>query len=97
MIKNKESSYPKYLDVKNLCRWAMSQKLPVNKFVWIEENSQYNEHFIKNYKEESGEGYFLEIDVQYSGKLNELHNDLPCLPQRKKIKKENRRSFYLFI
>ena len=51
MIKNKESSYPKYLDGNNLCRWAMSQKLPVNKFEWIEENFQYNEHFIKNYND----------------------------------------------
>ena len=30
--KNKESSHLKYWDVNNLYRWAMSQKLPVNKF-----------------------------------------------------------------
>ena len=41
----------------------MSQKLPVNKFEWIEDTSQFNEDFIKNYNEESDEGYFLEIDV----------------------------------
>ena len=28
---------------------------------------------------------FLETDVQYSEKLHELHNDLPFLPERKKI------------
>ena len=27
----------------------MSQKLPVNNFEWIEETSQFNEDFIKNY------------------------------------------------
>ena len=38
----------------------MSQKLPVNNFEWIEDTSQFNEDFIKNYNEESDEGYFLE-------------------------------------
>ena len=30
---------------------------------------------------------FLEVDVQYPEKLYELHNDLPFLPGRKKLKK----------
>ena len=42
--------------------------------------SQFNESFIKkNYNEENDEGCFLEVDVQYLKKLNELHNDLPFL------------------
>ena len=47
--KNKESSYLQYWDVSNLYGWAMSQKLPVNNFGWIKDNSQFNENFIKNY------------------------------------------------
>ena len=43
----------------------MSQKLPVNNLEWTEEISQFNENFIKNYNEESDEGYYIEIDVQY--------------------------------
>ena len=43
----------------------MLQKLPVNNFEWIEDTSQFNEDFIKNYNEESNEGYFLKVDVQY--------------------------------
>ena len=63
----------------------MSQKLPVNNFKWIKDVSQFNKNFIKNYNEESDEGYFLEDDVQYLEKLHELHNCLPFLPERIKI------------
>ena len=55
----------------------MSQKLPVNKFEWIEDASKFNEDFIKIYNDESGEEYFFEVDVQYREKLRKLHNDLP--------------------
>ena len=75
--KTKESSYLKYLDVNNLFGWAMSQKLAVNTFEWKEVTTQLNEDFTKNFKEESDEGYFLEVDVQYPEKLHELHNNLP--------------------
>ena len=85
--KNRESSYRKYWDVNSLYGWAMSQKLPVNNFQQTEETSQFNEDYIKNYNEESDEGYFLEVDIQYPEKLHELHNDVPFLPERKKIKK----------
>ena len=48
--KNKESSYLEYLDANNLYGWAMSQKLPVGNFKWIEkyEISKFDEKFIKN-------------------------------------------------
>ena len=58
----------------------MPQKLP-NKLEWIKDSSQFNEDVIKNYTEESNEGYFLEVDVQYLKHLHELHNDLPFLPE----------------
>ena len=65
----------------------MAQKLPVNNFEWIEDTSQFNEDFIQNYNEESDEGYFLDVDVQYPQNLHELHNDSPFLPERMKIEK----------
>ena len=65
----------------------MSQKVPVNNFEWVKDAFQFNEDFIKNYNEESDEGYFLEVDVQYLKKLHELHNDLPFLPERMKVEK----------
>ena len=43
---NKEPSYIQYWDVNNLYGWAMLQKLPVNNFERIENNSQFNEDFI---------------------------------------------------
>ena len=48
----------------------MSQKLLVNKFEWTEDISQFIEYFIRNYKEECDEGYFLEVDAQYLEKVN---------------------------
>ena len=65
----------------------MPQNLPVNKFEWNQNTSQFNEDFKKNYNEESDEGYFLEIDVQYPEKLHEIHNDLSFLTERIKIEK----------
>ena len=85
--KNKELWYLKYWDVNNLYGCAVSKKLPVNKFEWIEDTFHFNEDFILNYNEESNEGYFLQVDVQYPEKLHELHNELPFLPERLKIEK----------
>ena len=65
----------------------MSQLLPVNNFDWIEHTPQFNEDFIKNYNEESHEGYYLKLMFNILKKLHELHNDLPFLPQSMKIKK----------
>ena len=80
--KDKESSFIQYWYLHNLYGLAMPLKVLVNNFEWIKYTSRFNEHFIKNYKEESDKGYFLEVDVQYLEKLHEFHNDLPFLPQR---------------
>ena len=84
---SKESSYIQYLDANNLYGWAMSQKLPVNNFKWIEDTSKINEKFIKSYYENSGKGYIIEVDVKYPKELHELHCDLPFLPKKMKIDK----------
>ena len=71
MIKIKNCQYLQHWDVNNLYRWAMQQKLPVNNFELIENTSQFNEDFIKNYNEE----------------LHKQHNNLRYLPEIMKIEK----------
>ena len=48
--KNKEWSYRKYWNVKNLYDLVMSQKLSVNDFDWFEDISEFDEIFIKSSK-----------------------------------------------
>ena len=85
--KNKDSSYIQYQGVNDLYGWEMSQKLPVNNFEWVKNTSQFSKDFIKNYREERDEGYFLEVDVHYLEKLLKFHNDLQFLTERIKIEK----------
>ena len=66
----------------------MSQKLPVNGFMWYNDYlSDFNEDFMKNYNENSDEGYFLEVDIEYLKQLFGSHEELPFLPERKKLEK----------
>ena len=87
--KKAESLYLEYLDANNLYGWAMSQKLPLDDFKWIEKNDllKSDEKFIKNYDENSDKGQILEVDVEYQKNLHKLHSDLPFLPERMKINK----------
>ena len=85
--KNKESSYIQHLNANNLYGWAMSQKLTVNSFKWINDVTEIDEKFIKNYDEDSDKGYILEVDVKYPRKLHDLHSDLLFLSKRMKIDK----------
>ena len=101
---NEESSYIQHLDANNLYGWAMSKKLPVNGFKWIDNNetaepsAKYviNEEFITNYNENDNKGYILEVNVKYPKRLHELHSDLPFLSERMKIDKCNKLVCNLF-
>ena len=87
--KDEESSYIQYLDANNLYGRAMSKKLPVNGFRWLDsdEINEINGEFIKNYNENDKKGYILEVDVKYPKELHDLHSDLPFLPKRMEINK----------
>ena len=86
--KYKEQSYLQYWDANNLYGWAMFQKLPVNNFEWIKDIYQFNEDFLKNYNEESDEGHFIEVNVQYFEKLHEPYNNVPFSPEGMKIESQ---------
>ena len=85
--KNKESSYIQYLDAINLYGAAMSEKLPMNGFKWVNDIFEINEKFVKSYNKNSDKGYILEEDVDYPSKLHKLHSDMPFLPERMIIDK----------
>ena len=63
--KNIESSYLAYLDANNLYGYPMWEKPPIGGFKWVEDLSELNESFIKNYDKNSDKGYFFEVDVKY--------------------------------
>ena len=76
---NEESPYIQYLDANNLYGWAMSKKLPLNGFRWLDsdEINEINEEFIKYYNENDNKGYIFEVDLRYPKRLHDLHSDLP--------------------
>ena len=80
-------TYLKYLNVNSLFEWEIPQNFLVNGFKWVENTSQFYKNFMKSYNEDSDEGYFPEVDVQYPKKLYDLFNNLLFLPERMKIEK----------
>ena len=56
-----------HLDGNNLYGWAMSQKLPVNGFKWVEKLSKFNERFMENYNENSD--IDVEVDIESIRKI----------------------------
>ena len=76
--KNKESSYLVYLDANNLYGYAMSKKLPIRNFKWLDKDdiSKFNDELIKKYDENSDIGYIFEVDIEYPKHIRMLHSDL---------------------
>ena len=53
---------------------------------WVRNTSQINNVFIENYSADSDKRYVLEIAAQFLEKLHVLHNNLPFILGRMKIK-----------
>ena len=65
---SKKLSYFQYLDPNNVYGWAMSQKLPVNNFKWVQDLDRFNATTIMNYNEYCDKIYITEANVEYSKK-----------------------------
>ena len=81
------SKYIMYLDANNLYGWAMSQYLPTGGFRWMTEK-QISNLDLATYKEDSKKGLILEVDLQYSQELHDLHNDYPLAAERVRVNED---------
>ena len=68
----------------------------VDSFKWVKDVLKIGKNFIKNYDENSDIGYFLKVDIEYLKELNDLHSDLPVLPERMKINKCSKLVYSLY-
>ena len=52
--------------------------------------SKFDDNFTKKYDDDSNTGHALEVDIDYSKELFNLHKDLPIQLERKKVEKVER-------
>ena len=71
--KSKASKFIEYLDANSLYGWAMSQKLRVGDFRWMDTNELGNWRSIP---------FILEVDLEYPKELHDLHNEYPLAPEK---------------
>ena len=74
--KRKPSSFITYLDANNLYGWAMSKPLPTHGFEWMTEQE------LDSWRSTP---CILEVDLEYTEELHDLHNDYPLAPESLKL------------
>ena len=82
---SKPSSFIQYLDANNLYGWAMSQKLPIKGFKWIDVDKSKVLKLLQ--KKDTNIGFIFEVDLDYPESLWDVHNDYPLAPEKIKIDK----------
>ena len=75
----KLSTFRTYLDKNNLYGWTMSEYLPYEEFEWLKNVDQFD---VMSIDKKSDVGYFLEVDLEYTNKVHELHNNYPLAPEK---------------
>ena len=61
----------------------MSQCLPHSGFKWLNQK-EIDKFYLNSIGENSSIDYVLEVDLEYSDKLHELHNDYPLALEKRK-------------
>ena len=75
----KQSIFISYLDMNNLYGWARSEYLPYGGFKWLKNVDKFD---VMSASEKNLIGCFLDVDLGYSNKLQELHNDYLLAPEK---------------
>ena len=65
----------------------MSQYLPISDFKWVKDIDKIEQKLMR-IKNNSSTGYILEVDLEYSKELHDIHNDYPLAPEKINIQKE---------
>ena len=81
---NKENKYIMYLDANNLYGWAISQYLPYSGLKWLNQK-EIDKLCLTSIEENSSIRFILEVHLEYSNELHELHNDYPLAPEKLEI------------
>ena len=82
---SKPSTFIQYLDENNLYGWAMTQKLSIHGFKWIDVDESSELKLLE--KKATNQGFIFEVDLDYPRSLWKSHNDYPLAPERIKIDK----------
>ena len=77
-IKREPSKYITYLNANNLYGWAMSKPLPTHGFKWMK---------VSELQTWENNPCILEVDLEYSRNLHDLHSDYPLTPERIEVNK----------
>ena len=75
----KQLKFISYLDMNNLYGWAMSEHLPYKEFNWLKNIDEFD---VMSISKKSLIESLLKVDLEYSDKLHELHNDYPLAPEK---------------
>ena len=62
----------------------MSQYLSYSEFKWLDKK-EIDGFYLNSIEENSSIDYILEVDLEYPGKLHELHDDYPLAPEKLEI------------
>ena len=71
----------------NLYGCALRQYLPISNFKWVKNIDKIEQKLI-HIKKDSLTRYILEVALEYSEKLHDIHNDYPLAPEEINIPKE---------